>query len=157
MCVHVSVSVSVSVSMSVPLCLSSDFVALCVWACVSVCLWELCLAKSASVGLLFLLCSMAELFDTDSFDTCSFEQLTSTAEWTAEHMRGMDWVTRHNLFREFIDNKPHRFLLLVVAQLGPDELLDGTLTGREPLAVVVLPWKKKRQTRLDEYFGLRVD
>ena len=95
---------------------------------------------------------MAELFDT-----CSIEQLATTAKWTAAHMREVDWVTRHNLFRIFIENKPHRFLLLVVAQLGPDELLDGALTGREPQVVIVLPWKKKRQTRLDQYFGLRID
>jgi hypothetical protein len=138
--------------MSVSVCLSSDCVALCVCACVYVCLWELCLAKSASVGLLFLLCSMAELFDT-----CSIEQLTTIAKWTAAYMREMDWVTRNNLFRIFIENKPHRFLLLVVAQLGPDELLDGALTGREPQAVVVLPWKKKRQTTIDRYFAQRIE
>ncbi len=92
------------------------------------------------------------------FDNCRTEELRPVAVWASKKMKNMDWMARHALFRIFIDTKPHEFVVLVAQQFGPDNLLDGMATGKEPAVVIVLPGRPKRQTTLDRYnFAQRCD
>jgi hypothetical protein len=91
------------------------------------------------------------------FDNATIEEMRPVAVWTSQKMQQMDWLDRHALFRIFIDNKPYDFCVLVAQQFSPHELLDGMATGTAPAAVIALPGKPKRQTRIDYYFAHRVD
>jgi hypothetical protein len=81
-------------------------------------------------------------------DSC----LANTADWTAKQMMKMGWDERNRLFERLATRNPRRFLELLRGKFSPDDLLAGTATGRSPSAVVVLPNKRKRQARLEEFF-----
>ncbi len=89
------------------------------------------------------------------FETASDASLRSTAVWAAKLMRKMDWRTRHFLWEDFQSNKPARFLRMVAAHFGPDELLAGTATGLEAQDIVVLKNKMKRQANIEDFFARR--
>jgi hypothetical protein len=88
----------------------------------------------------------------NQFELASDDELRQTAAWTADRMRDMDWMVRHDLWNRFLENKPSRFCRMVAAHFGPDQLLEGTATGFEPPVIVVLSCKFKRQTSLAEFF-----
>jgi hypothetical protein len=89
------------------------------------------------------------------FEAATDDELRSTAAWTARQLRRMDWVSRHQLWGRFMETKPDRFCRMVAANFGPDELLEGSATGFEPEVIVVLHYKLKRQTNIDDFFAKR--
>jgi hypothetical protein len=87
------------------------------------------------------------------FESASDDVLRQTAAWTAKHMRAMDWVSRHYLWDQFLENRPKRFCKMVAAHFGPDELLEGTGTGFDPAVIIVMKCRPKRQTSIKDYFA----
>mgnify|MGYP000314553717 CR=1 FL=1 len=81
--------------------------------------------------------------------------LATTAKWLAKKMKRMSWDERNRLFEHLENNKPQKFLLLLRGHFCSDELLAGTAEGMQPSAVVVLPYKRKRQTSIEDYFTKR--
>ncbi len=89
------------------------------------------------------------------WQTASDACLANTAKWMAKKMMLMSWDERNRLFELFENNKPKRFLVLLSGHFSPDDLLRGIATGMPPLAVVVLPYKRKRQASIEDYFTKR--
>ena len=89
------------------------------------------------------------------WQTASDACLANTAKWMAKKMMKMSWDERNRLFELFEKNKPKRFMVLLSGHFSPDYLLRGTATGMPPLAVVVLPDKRKRQASIEDYFAKR--
>ena len=81
--------------------------------------------------------------------------LATTAKWLAKKMMRMSWDERNRFFERLGYNKPQLFLLLLRGHFCSDELLAGTADGMPPSAVVVLPYKRKRQTSIEDYFTKR--
>ncbi len=53
----------------------------------------------------------------------------NTAKWFCRHLLKMDWVSRHQLYFDTVQNQPARFVMHVNNLMGPDQLMRGTLTG----------------------------
>jgi hypothetical protein len=89
------------------------------------------------------------------FETASDACLANTAKWMAKKMMLMSWDERNRLFEKFDKDKPKRFMVLLSGHFSPDDLLRGIATGMPPLAVVVLPNKRKLQASIEDYFTKR--
>jgi hypothetical protein len=78
---------------------------------------------------------------------------------TARRMMRMDWVARRAVFEKCLAGSSRRFCMTLANQFAPDELLQGTATGVWVYSddVVVLPWKKKRQMLITDYFIQRLE
>jgi hypothetical protein len=74
------------------------------------------------------------------FENCElFEQCFAKQVWfCADMMLAMDWVTRHEVWVNLVEEKPHDFLVALASILGPDQLYDGWATGVPPPTVIVL-------------------
>ena len=95
------------------------------------------------------------LLAMNQFELATDDELRQTAAWTADRMRAMDWMTRHELWDHFLENKPKRFCEMVAAHFGPDQLLEGSAEGFGPPAVIVLNCKHKQQTKIYHFFAKR--
>jgi hypothetical protein len=95
------------------------------------------------------------LLAMNQFELATDDELRQTAAWTADRMRAMDWMARHELWDRFLENKPRRFCEMVAAHFGPDQLLEGSAEGFGPPAVIVLNCRHKRQTKIEDFFPKR--
>jgi adenine-specific DNA methylase len=79
--------------------------------------------------------------------------LRSSAWWLARAMLEMDWVERHEFYRQMARTKPKRFVTMLERCMSPQDLLKGKRTGMmAPWCLVMLDKTRKRQMKIEDFF-----
>jgi hypothetical protein len=84
--------------------------------------------------------------------------LRNTAQWLARQMLTMDWTERHECYNSIVLMKPARFIIVLHSCFGPDQLMNGTLTGMKAPsggAIKLEDWSRRKlmvQLKIEQFF-----
>jgi hypothetical protein len=70
-------------------------------------------------------------------------------------MKAMDWTHKHVYFDRLSYRQSRYTMKLVAGEFSPDELLGGTLTGRQPRPIIVMGNRARKQTTMSDFFQPR--
>jgi hypothetical protein len=83
----------------------------------------------------------------------------STAKWLARQMLHMDWTERHECYNSILLRKPAGFIIILDQCFGPDQLMNGTLSGTGcPSGGAIILKDKSRgrlmvQSKIEQFFA----